>query len=209
MKISDKTRALFEFDDSFRTDGHMCICGADEAGRGPLAGPVVCAAVIMPHDAFIAGINDSKKVSESERERLHDLIVSSAIAYHVAVIDHQVIDEINILEATKRGMEQAILSLAVRPEAVLVDAVSGLKINRPYTALIKGDAKSYAIAAASILAKVTRDRIMREYAKEFPGYGFDRHKGYGTSAHIEAIREMGKCPIHRETFIKRFVNHES
>ena len=204
QKISkaEKTKKLFAFDSAFNAG---LICGADEAGRGPLAGPVVCAACIMPYDVCISGINDSKQVSEPERERLYELIVNSAVAYQVAVIDNYTIDEINILEATKRGMEQAICKLTVRPDVILVDAVKGLKIDRPYSAIVRGDEKSYAIAAASILAKVTRDRLMREASVRFPEYGFERNKGYGTEAHIAALKTFGKTPLHRCTFIRKFV----
>ncbi|MCL2797813.1 MAG: ribonuclease HII [Firmicutes bacterium] len=229
MKTLDKTLPSFEFDGFFGENAvtgsglltvpdsdltsavnkpdpvTALICGVDEAGRGPLAGPVVCAACIMPRaeGSLIPGINDSKQVSEALREELYGRIIKSAIAYSVAVIDNQTIDEINILEATKRGMEQAILSLKVCPDVILVDAVKGLNVNRPYTALIKGDEKSYAVAAASIIAKVTRDRLMREADTQFPEYGFAQNKGYGTAAHIEAFKEFGKTPLHRETFIRK------
>jgi len=196
----DKTKELFEFDGN---SGAKLVCGADEAGRGPLAGPVVCAAVIMPRESYILGVNDSKQVSAIERERLYDLITDSAVAYNIAVIDNRTIDEINILEATKRGMEKAILGLKVRPDIILADAVNGLNLGRPYSAIVKGDEKSYAIAAASILAKVMRDKIMSEAAKEYPEYGFETNKGYGTRTHIEAFKKFGKTPLHRDSFLKK------
>ena len=194
------TQSIFDFDLS---SGAGLICGVDEAGRGPLAGPVVCAAVVMPYDTPpIIGIYDSKKVSEKERERLYLAITQAAICYKIATIDNHTIDQINILEATRRGMEQAILSLATRPDVILVDAVKGLKIDRAYSAIISGDQKSYAIAAASILAKVTRDNLMKAESLVYPQYGFDSNKGYGTKSHIEAFRKFGKTPIHRTTFVK-------
>ena len=182
------------------------ICGIDEAGRGPLAGPVVVGAVIMPKDSFIEGVNDSKKVSEKKREKLYDLITKEAIAYGVGIVDHKKIDEINILNATKLGLKMAIENLKIRPDIILVDALNNMDTDGiPYKSIIKGDAKVYSISCASIIAKVTRDRIMREWDKIYPEYGFERHKGYGTSAHIIAIKENGPCMIHRRTFIKNFI----
>ena len=182
------------------------ICGIDEAGRGPLAGPVVVGAVIMPKDSFIEGVNDSKKVSEKKREKLYDLITEEAIAYSVGIIDHNTIDEINILNATKLGLKNAIEELKVKPDIILVDALNNMDTNGiPYKSIIKGDAKVYSIACASIIAKVTRDRIMRQWDSIYPVYGFERHKGYGTAAHIAAIKEHGPCIIHRKTFIKNFI----
>ena len=182
------------------------ICGIDEAGRGPLAGPVVVGAVIMPKDSFIEGVNDSKKVSEKKREKLYDLITEEAIAYSVGIIDHNKIDEINILNATKLGLKNAIEGLKLRPDLILVDALNNMDTNGiPYKSIIKGDAKVYSIACASIIAKVTRDRIMRQWDEVYPQYGFERNKGYGTAAHIAAIKENGPCIIHRKTFIKKFI----
>ena len=182
------------------------ICGIDEAGRGPLAGPVVVGAVIMPKDSFIEGVNDSKKVSEKKREKLYDLITEEAIAYSVGIIDHNTIDEINILNATKLGLKKSLEELKVRPDIILVDALNNMDTNGiPYKSIIKGDAKVYSIACASIIAKVTRDRIMRQWDGIYPVYGFEKHKGYGTAAHIAAIKENGPCIIHRKTFIKNFV----
>lgn len=196
------TETIFNFDKSFNT---VLLAGMDEAGRGPLAGPVVCACCIMPLENMIDGINDSKKVSEKKREELFKLITMSALDYSVSIIDHKTIDEINILNATKLGMKQAADGLKLKPELLLVDAVTKLDISCPYESIIKGDAKSYNIAAASILAKVTRDRIMIEYDKQFPYYGFTKNKGYGTQLHIDGLLKYGACPIHRQTFIKNFI----
>ena len=182
------------------------ICGIDEAGRGPLAGPVVVASVIMPRDSMIEGVNDSKKVSEKKREKLYDLILDEAISYGIGIIDQNEIDEINILNATKKGLTKSINELKVKPDLILVDALTHIDTNGiPYESIIKGDAKSYSIAAASIIAKVTRDRIMREWDKIYPQYGFGKHKGYGTSAHISAIKEYGLCPLHRKSFTTHFI----
>lgn len=200
MKIT--TQQLFDYDLHLNSS---LICGVDEAGRGPLAGPVVCASVIMPLDKLIFGVNDSKKLSQKLRESLFSQIIEVAIDYQIAIIDNQTIDRVNILNATKLGMEQAILGLKVSPDIILVDAVKGLQINRDYTALTKGDATSYSIACASILAKVARDKIMTEMCLTYPQYSFSKHKGYGTTMHIEAIRTYGATPIHRQSFIKNFL----
>ena len=182
------------------------ICGIDEAGRGPLAGPVVVAAVIMPKDSFIEGINDSKKVSEKKREKLFDEITNTCIAYAVGIIDQNKIDEINILEATRLGVKQAVDSLKQKPDIILVDALTKIDTGGvPYKSIIKGDAKEYSIACASIIAKVTRDRIMREWDEVYPIYGFAKHKGYGTAEHIRIIKENGPCILHRKSFIKNFI----
>lgn len=182
------------------------ICGIDEAGRGPLAGPVVVAAVIMPKDSFIEGINDSKKVSEKKREVLYDEIISSCISYGVGIIDHEKIDEINILEATRLGVKESIEQLSQKPDIILVDALTKIDTHGiPYKSIIKGDAKEYSIACASIIAKVTRDRIMRQWDEVYPIYGFAKHKGYGTEEHRRIIKENGPCIIHRKTFIKNIV----
>ena len=186
--------------------GFELICGIDEAGRGPLAGPVVVAGVIMPKDSMIEGVNDSKKVSEKKREKLYDLILEEAISYSVAVIGQDVVDEINILNATKQGITNVVEELDVKPDLILVDALTHINTKGiPYDSIIKGDAKCYNIAAASIIAKVTRDRIMRQWDEIYPQYGFVNHKGYGTAKHIQAIKEYGPCPIHRRSFIKKFV----
>lgn len=182
------------------------VCGIDEAGRGPLAGPVVVAAVIMPKDSFIEGINDSKKVSEKKREKLYDEIINSCISYGVGIIDQNKIDDINILEATRLGVKQAVESMKQKPDIILVDALTKIDTGGvPYKSIIKGDAKEYSIACASIIAKVTRDRIMREWDEVFPVYGFAKHKGYGTANHIKAIKENGPCILHRKSFIKNFI----
>lgn len=187
--------------------GFKNICGIDEAGRGPLAGPVVVAGVIMPENSMIEWINDSKKVTEKRREFLYDVIKEKAISYSIAVIDHNVIDDINILGATKQGVTQVVDGLKVKPDLIIVDALTHINTRRiPYESIVKGDAKCYNIAAASILAKVTRDRIMRQWDEIYPQYGFASHKGYGTAKHIEAIKEYGLCPIHRKTFTKHFTN---
>ena len=183
--------------------GKRLVAGVDEVGRGPLAGPVVCAAVIMPTDDIIDGVTDSKKLSEKRREELSAIILKKAIAYSIFQVSEQEIDEINILQAVKKCMTGAVNGLSVKPDVVLVD---GLNIGLPFNAeyIVKGDLKSYTIGCASIVAKVFRDNLMTEYAKEFPEYGFDKHKGYGTKAHIDKIREIGPCSLHRKTFIKNF-----
>lgn len=182
------------------------ICGIDEAGRGPLAGPVVVASVILPRDSMIEGINDSKKVSEKKREKLYDLILEESISYGIGIINQSEIDEINILEATKKGLTTSIEEMQVKPDLILVDALNHIDTKGiPYEPIIKGDAKVYSIAAASIIAKVTRDRIMRQWDEIYPQYGFAKHKGYGTSAHITAIKEYGLCPLHRKSFTKNFI----
>ena len=205
-KEEQRLNELKEIDKSYFKEGYNYICGIDEAGRGPLAGPVVVAAVIMPKDSMIEGVNDSKKVSEKKREKLYELIIEEAISYSVGIVDQNEIDRINILNATKAGLTEAVRTLKVKPELILVDALTNIDTcGVPYQSIIKGDAKSYSIAAASIIAKVTRDRIMREWDKVYPQYGFVNHKGYGTAKHIAALKEYGPCPIHRSTFIKHFV----
>lgn len=194
---------LKQIEENLHSQGIEYICGIDEAGRGPLAGPVVVAAAIMPKDSMIEGVNDSKKVSEKKRELLYEKITEEAIAWGVGIIDQKEIDRINILNATKEGLTEAIKALAVRPDRIIVDALNGIDtLGIPYTSIIKGDAKCYSIAAASIIAKVTRDRIMREWSEIYPQYGFEKHKGYGTKAHIEAIKEHGLCSLHRLSFTK-------
>ena len=186
--------------------GAQYIAGVDEVGRGPFAGPVVCAAVILPLDKtnLIEGIDDSKKLKEGERERLAELIRERAIAYKICEVDNKTIDRINILQATKLCMKQAVEGLAVEPDVVFVDGNFKIDISFPHQTLIKGDALSYSIGAASILAKVYRDRLMCEFDKIYPQYGFAKHKGYGTKMHRDAIREYGLCEIHRRTFIKNY-----
>ena len=192
-----------EYEDTY--DACAYICGIDEAGRGPLAGPVVAAAAVLPKDCQIFYLNDSKKLSEKKRDLLFDEIKEKAVAYGIGIVSPQVIDEINILQATYEAMRQAISQLNVIPEILLNDAVTIPGVDIMQVPIVKGDAKSVSIAAASILAKVTRDRMMMEYDQIYPEYGFAKHKGYGTAAHIAALKEYGPCPIHRRTFIKKFV----
>lgn len=186
---------------------NMIVAGIDEAGRGPLAGPVVCACVIMSleKDKIIEGINDSKKLSPSKREKLYDQILKTALDYSIVEIDEKIIDEINILNATKLGMKKALENLKIKPDIVLIDAVK-IESDIKQENIIKGDALSYNIASASILAKVYRDRLMIELSKKYPQYNFAKHKGYGTKEHIEALKLYGKCPIHRNSFIKNFIS---
>lgn len=205
--MNTETKDTLRFEREEAEKGAFFIAGMDEAGRGPLAGPVVAAIAIMPLDDIIEGVDDSKKVSEKKREKLYDLIREKAIAYKIVAVDEKTIDEINILEATKKAMYECIDTLAIKPDIVLVDAVK-LKAKVPTRPIIKGDALSYSIAAASILAKVYRDRLMREYDAVYPGYGFIKHKGYGTKDHIDALKSLGPCPIHRKTFITHFVDNE-
>lgn len=189
-----------------RQYGHLgYVCGIDEAGRGPLAGPVVAGAVILPPDCEILWLNDSKQLSEKRREALYDEILQKAIAAEVGIIGPGRIDEINILQATYEAMRQAVAKLKIRPQVLLNDAVTIPGLELPQVPIIKGDAKSLSIAAASVLAKVTRDRLMKEYDALLPEYGFAGHKGYGSSAHIEAIKKYGPSPIHRRTFLKNFM----
>lgn len=207
-KEFERLTNLKQIEKDLYKDGIDTICGIDEAGRGPLAGPVVVAAVIMPKDSMIEGVNDSKKVSEKKREVLYEQIINEAISYGVGIIDQKRIDEINILNATKEGLTMAIKELQVKPQRILVDALTHIDTcGIPYTSIIKGDAKSYSIAAASIIAKVTRDRIMRQWDKVYPDYGFEKHKGYGTKMHIDAIKEFGLCSIHRLSFVKNIIKN--
>lgn len=179
------------------------ICGIDEVGRGPLAGPVVACAVILPKDSRILYVNDSKKLSEKKRNELYDIIINEAVSYGLGVVDWNIIDEINILQATYKAMRQAVNNLSIKPDILLNDAVTIPEINDiKQVPIIKGDAKSLSIACASIIAKVTRDRMMAEYDSIYPGYDFASNKGYGTAKHMDAIRRLGPSPIHRKTFIK-------
>lgn len=198
-----RVKAMLSFEREYA--GYSAVCGIDEAGRGPLAGPVVAGAVILPKDRLILYVNDSKKLSEKKREELYDVIMSEALCVGVGVVSPEVIDEINILQATYEAMRQAVSKLPVKPDLLLNDAVTIPGINIRQVPIIKGDAKSLSIASASIIAKVTRDRMMREYDKIFPEYGFAGHKGYGSAEHIAAIKKYGPSPIHRATFIKNFV----
>ncbi len=195
--------AKLEFENKHLETGCKYIAGVDEVGRGPLAGPVVCASVIMDLSNIIEGIDDSKKLSHKKRELLFEKIIENAVSYSIQQISPEEIDEINILQATKKCMKNAVMGLDVQPDVVLVDAVN-LEIPYKTEAIIKGDLKSYTIGAASILAKVYRDRLMKEYSQIYPQYGFERNAGYGTKEHIEKIKEIGPCQIHRKTFIKNF-----
>ena len=186
-------------------EGHGWICGIDEVGRGPLCGPVVASAVILPKDCQILYLNDSKKLSEKKREELYDVIMEQAIAVGIGMASPQEIDEINILQATYEAMRQAIACLKVKPAVLLNDAVTIPGVDIPQIPIIKGDAKSVSIAAASIIAKVTRDRMMVEYDRIYPGYDLASNKGYGTKVHMEALRTAGPCEIHRRTFIKKYL----
>ena len=187
--------------------GFSAVAGVDEVGRGPLAGPVVCAAVVMPlSDALlVAGVNDSKKLSAKKRELLAERIRAAALAYAIEEVGADVIDEINILQATYEAMRMAISQLKVKPDVLLNDAVTIPGVDIPQVPIIKGDAKSVSIAAASIIAKVTRDRLMKEYDKVIPGYDFASNKGYGTKAHLAGLKELGPSPIHRMTFISKYI----
>ena len=200
---TDRLAAMLEFDRSRLASGRLA--GVDEAGRGPLAGPVTAAAVVLPEDAVIDGLNDSKKLSEKRREELFDVIRDKALAYAVYSVDEKRIDEINILQATFEAMRGAVGALDVIPDLVLVDGNRSPGLELPCETVVKGDSKSMLIAAASILAKVTRDRYMRRMAEIYPGYGFEKHKGYGTKAHYEAIERLGLCDIHRRTFLKNIL----
>lgn len=198
-------------EEELHKQGYVNIAGVDEVGRGPLAGPVVAAAVVLPDDFDVLGIDDSKKLSEKKREELFKVITEGAVAYGIGMADHEVIDDINILQATKLAMKRALDELSEKLKAaesgpidyILFDAMKIEDIDIPQESIIKGDAKVLAIAAASIVAKVTRDRMMVEYAKEYPGYAFEKNKGYGTKAHYEGIEAQGICPIHRRTFLKK------
>ncbi|MBQ3066428.1 MAG: ribonuclease HII [Clostridia bacterium] len=194
---------LLEYEQLMLQNGASFVAGVDEAGRGPLAGPVVVAAVCMPLDNIVEGINDSKKISAKKRDKLFDIIMQTALEVQVAVVDEQTIDSINILNATKQGMVQVINGLK-KADAVLIDAVK-LNVNKATMSIIHGDALSYNIAAASIVAKVTRDRMMLDYHNQYPQYNFAKHKGYGTAEHIKLLKEHGPCPIHRTSFIGHFV----
>ena len=195
--------SLYEFEHGKRELGFKYICGVDEAGRGPLAGPVFAAAVILPEDYEIEGINDSKKLSEKKRDKLYDEIIEHALAYSVQSCDNKIIDEINILAATMLAMKRAVESLEIKPDIVYVDGNRLPDLEVPAEYIIKGDATAASIAAASILAKVSRDRFMYEMDKKYPEYCFEQHKGYPTKLHYEKIREFGPCEIHRLTFLKK------
>lgn len=196
----------YEFEKAAVNSGFSCICGVDEAGRGPLAGPVCAAAVILPEGAVIEGLDDSKKLTEKKREGLYDIIKQTAVAYSVAYGTLEEIETVNILEATYLAMNRAIAGLSVKPDFALIDGnrvPRGIKI--PCETVVKGDSKSMSVAAASVLAKVTRDRLMLEYDKKYPEYNFKKHKGYGTKEHTELIKQYGPCEIHRLSFLKNIL----
>lgn len=210
MKISKeeellRLKSMWEIEKEYKMSGYTYIAGVDEAGRGPLAGPVCAAAVILPDDAVIEGLNDSKKLSEKKREELYDKIINTALAYNISMVDEKVIDEINILNATYRAMNNAVSGLSVKPDFVLIDGNRIEGMDTPCKTIVKGDSKSASIAAASILAKVTRDRYICEISDKYPEYNFKKHKGYGTKEHSEAILKYGPCPIHRMTFLKKLL----
>lgn len=195
---------MWEIEDENYAQGVEVICGVDEAGRGPLAGPVCAAAVILPPHVQIPGLNDSKKLSDKRRRELFPVICEQALAYGIAFATEQEIDEINILQATFLAMERALAQLTIRPDLVLIDGNRQKDLGLPVKTVVKGDSLSANIAAASVLAKVTRDDFMVRQAEQFPEYGFEIHKGYGTKAHYAALEQYGPCPIHRKTFLKKF-----
>ena len=197
------TPDLYKYENDLHSQGFSLLCGIDEAGRGPLAGPVCAAACILPAGLVIEGLNDSKKLSEKRREALYETITAEALAWAVCLVDEKTIDEINILQATYRAMRGAVQRLPVKPELCLVDGNRDPGLGLPTRTVVKGDASCASVAAASILAKVTRDRLMVEYDKQYPGYGFAVHKGYGTKAHYAAVAGLGLCPIHRRSFFKK------
>lgn len=195
---------MWEYENNCFAQGYQLVCGVDEAGRGPLAGPVCAAAVILPPNVDIPGLNDSKKLSDKKRRELYPVIKEKAVAYGIAIADHREIDEINILQATYLAMERAMAQLSVKPDIALIDGNRAKDFGLPVQTVVHGDSLSASIAAASVLAKVTRDDMMLEMAETYPGYGFEIHKGYGTKAHYAALSAMGPCPIHRMTFLKKF-----
>lgn len=199
---------MWEYEKKYLDQGYKMIVGIDEAGRGPLAGPVCVAAVILPANAYIPGLNDSKKLSDKRRRELVPVIKEKAIAYGIAFADEHEIDEINILQATYLAMERAVSQLTVKPDFLLIDGNRQKDFGVPTQTVIKGDSLSASIAAASVLAKVTRDDFMLEMAEKYPQYGFDIHKGYGTKAHYAALAEHGPCPLHRMTFLKKLYGTE-
>ena len=201
----ERLKNMLLIEEALYDKGYEYICGVDEAGRGPLCGPVVAAAVILPKHGCIEGVNDSKKISEKKREKLYDDIMKGAIAVGVGISDVDVIEKVNILNATKIAMKKAIESLSVKPDYVLIDGNQKIDIEILQETVVSGDAKSESIASASIIAKVTRDRMLRKFDEMYPEYGFAKHKGYGTKAHIEAIKKYGLTPIHRKSFCTKFI----
>lgn len=205
MNDIERVKDMWAYEESLYNEGYEFVAGVDEAGRGPLAGSVYAAAVILPRDVYIPEINDSKKLSEKKREKLYDIIIEKALAYSVFSVDEKTIDEVNILNATFMAMNGAVNGLSKKPDFVLIDGnrIKGMEI--PHETVVKGDAKSISIAAASILAKVSRDREIVRLAEKYPEYGFEKHKGYGTKAHVEAILKYGPCEIHRQSFLKKIL----
>lgn len=201
----ERINQMMEYENILHSSNIENICGVDEAGRGPLCGPVVAAAVILPKGIYIEGINDSKKLTEKKREKLIEEIYEKAISVNYSLVWQDEIDEINILQATKKAMKEAVEGLNVKAEYALIDGNQGINIDIPFKTIIKGDSKSQSIAAASIVAKVTRDRLIQKLDEKYPEYGFAKHKGYGTKAHIAAIKEHGICELHRKTFCKNFI----
>ncbi len=208
--MSDQKIDLYAYEEKLYDDGYELICGVDEAGRGPLAGPLVVAACILPPFLRIEGINDSKQLSSKKRSELYKIIVKQAISYNIVFISEKDIDELNIYQATKKGMLEAIQGLSQVPDYVLIDAMPLGELKSPHDSLVHGDARCASIAAASILAKVTRDEYMEKMDIKYPNYGFKRHKGYGTKAHFEALEKYGPCPIHRKTFapVSKYYNKQ-
>ncbi len=206
MEEKDRIENMKKIEKEKRKQGYKLICGIDEAGRGPLCGPVVAGAVIFKEDEFIEGINDSKKISEKKREKLFDEINEKALAVGVGIVWQDEIDEINILNATKKAMKMAVENLKIKPDFCLIDGNQKVDLDMESQTVVKGDMLSMSIAAASIIAKVTRDRMLIEDDKKYPEYGFAKHKGYGTKAHIEAIKKYGLCELHRKSFCKKFVS---
>ncbi len=203
-----RTEVMYAFEDKYRDYGSAYICGIDEVGRGPLAGPVVAAAVILPNNERILYLNDSKQLSKKKREELYDIIINKAVAYGIGVVSETVIDEINILQATYKAMQIAIANLKQKPDLLLNDAVKIPDIDIKQVPIVKGDTLSASIAAASIVAKVTRDRMMEEYDSIYPGYDFGKSSGYGTPNHIKKLKEDGPCDIHRMTFLKKILHEK-
>ncbi|MBR6253104.1 MAG: ribonuclease HII [Clostridia bacterium] len=205
-KEHERLVELSKFEREYNEKGFELIGGIDEAGRGPLFGPVVAACVVLPKGCLIEGVNDSKKLSEKKREALFDEIKEKAVAWGVGIVDNNTIDEINILEATRKAMHEAVSNLQVKPDYIFIDAEKHVDTNGiPYLPIIKGDALSINISCASIIAKVTRDRMVDEYAKQYPEYGLEKHKGYGTKQHTDAIKQYGLTPLHRKTFCQKFI----
>lgn len=195
-----RVQRMLAYEEEAYAKGYRCIAGIDEAGRGPLAGPVVAAAVILPREMLLSGIDDSKKLSQQKREELYEQICNAALSYGIGVVDAAYIDRYNILQATYEAMRQALHHLTLRPDLLLIDALTLPHVDMEQWPIIKGDAASQSIAAASILAKVTRDHMMRAYAQQYPEYGFERHMGYGTAEHLAALKKYGPTPLHRQTF---------